>query len=159
MMKLQVVLFIVLLGHAPYSWCDAKDSIEWLDWNDGFEKAKQEGKIALIDCYTAWCGWCKVMDKKSFTDTTVIRLVKESFVPIKFNPELKRTYLVGKDTLTGRQLLMSMSNNKPSGYPTLYFFVPERNQMFHKAGYIPPDQLIHLLRSIVDYQDSAVKKE
>ncbi len=32
-------------------------------WKEVLAKAKAENKYIVVDCYTDWCGWCKVMDK------------------------------------------------------------------------------------------------
>ena len=63
---------------------EAQEEVTWYDWNTGFELAKKEGKIAIIDCYTDWCGWCKKMDATTFEDPEVMKLMNESFVAIKF---------------------------------------------------------------------------
>ena len=47
---------------------DPQKKINWVDFNTGLALAQQTGKIAVIDCYTDWCGWCKVMDKKTFSN-------------------------------------------------------------------------------------------
>lgn len=147
----------ILIGCMSFTLNKGEEGIQWHNWNEGFALSQSSGKIAMVDCYTDWCGWCKVMDKKTFTDTAVQRMLDKHFVSIKFNPELGGVYKVGKDTFSGRQLLLSLSRNKPSGYPTTFFYVPERNQVFQKAGYFPPDQFLKLLESMVDYQKSVVK--
>ena len=37
----------------------------------------------IIDLYTDWCGWCKVMDRNTFTDSDVISHINNNFVAIK----------------------------------------------------------------------------
>jgi uncharacterized protein YyaL (SSP411 family) len=154
-----IATFALLCGLLGLTTVNDSEGIAWKTWNDGFPLSKSTGKIAMVDCYTEWCGWCKVMDKKTFTDSAVKAVLEEHFVSIKFNPELEGEYYVGSDTFSGRQLLLSLSNNKPSGYPTTFFYIPETNRMFQKAGYLPPDQFLKLLNSMVDYQQSAVKSE
>lgn len=101
--------------------------IKWVDFNTGLSQAQQTGKLAVIECYTDWCGWCKVMDKKTFSDPKIIERINEKYIAMKFNPEKPGKYFAGsKDSLSGRQLLMALSNNKPSGYPTFFF-------LFHKT--------------------------
>lgn len=113
-----------------------KKKIKWYDFNTGFELAQKEGKVAVIDCYTDWCGWCKVMDKKTFSNDSIIDRFNENYIAIKFNPEKPGKYDAGAgDSLTGPQLLMAMSNNKPTGYPTFFFFVPNTKKMFQVPGY------------------------
>jgi hypothetical protein len=60
------------------------------------------------------------MDKKTFSNEDIIERINEKYVPIKFNPEKPGKYITGGDTLSGRQLLLALSNNKPSGYPTFF---------------------------------------
>ena len=123
--------------------------IKWYEWNEGVEKARVEGKIALIDTYTDWCHWCKVMDRETYTKQNIIALINKDFVPIKFNPELDKKYLNGKDTLNGRQLLSALSGGNSSGYPTTYFYLTKKNVMYQEAGYIEPVKFETLLLGIV----------
>jgi uncharacterized protein YyaL (SSP411 family) len=123
--------------------------LKWENWNDGFPKAMTGGKIALIDVYTDWCHWCKVMDKNTYTNVKVIETINKHFVPIKFNPEKPENYIIGGDTINGRQLLATLSGNKPSGYPTTYFFIPGKNTVFQQPGYIEPEQFATLLEGVV----------
>lgn len=37
--------------------------LKWFGFEEGYAKSVKEGKILLVDAYTDWCGWCKVMDK------------------------------------------------------------------------------------------------
>ena len=37
--------------------------------------------------YTDWCGWCKVMDRNTFTNEEVINIINNKFIPIKFDAE------------------------------------------------------------------------
>ena len=137
-----------------------KDSkINWVDFNSGFAQAQSEGKIAIIDCYTEWCGWCKVMDKKTFTNQEVIDRINEKYVAIKFNPELPGKYEIGaQDSVSGKELLMGLSNNKPSGYPTFFYFVPQTKKMFQVPGYKEPKDLLTILDNVERYQKSVSTK-
>jgi uncharacterized protein YyaL (SSP411 family) len=38
--------------------------ITWYNMSDGYAKAVKENKFIIVDVYTDWCYWCKVMDKK-----------------------------------------------------------------------------------------------
>jgi thioredoxin-related protein len=127
--------------------------IKWVDFNTGLAQAQQTGKLAVIDCYTDWCGWCKVMDKKTFSDPKIIERINEKYIAIKFNPEKPGKYFAGsKDSLSGRQLLMALSNNKPSGYPTFFFFVPQDAKLFQLPGYQDANQFGATMNNIEKYQ-------
>ena len=134
--------------------------IKWVDFNTGLAQAQQTGKLAMIDCYTDWCGWCKVMDKKTFSDPKIIERINEKYIAIKFNPEKPGKYFAGsKDSLSGRQLLMALSNNKPSGYPTFFFFVPQDAKLFQLPGYQDANQFGATMNNIEKYQAQLITKD
>ncbi len=70
------------------------------NWQQALEQAKKENKLIFIDCYTSWCGPCKMMAKTVFTDPEVAALFNEVFVNVKMDMEkgegkqLKETYQV-----------------------------------------------------------------
>jgi thioredoxin-related protein len=134
--------------------------IKWVDFNTGLAQAQQTGKLAVIDCYTDWCGWCKVMDKKTFSDPKIIERINEKYIAVKFNPEKPGKYFAGsKDSLSGRQLLMALSNNKPSGYPTFFFFVPQDAKLFQLPGYQDANQFGATMNNIEKYQAQLITKD
>ena len=155
MKKMVLILFLsfTLLSADVITTQDkVADEIEWLDFNEGYVKANKEGKIAIIDCYTDWCGWCKVMDKKTFADSSVIEKMNEHFVAIKFNPEIKdKMYIIGEDTLNGPQLLYALSNNKPGGYPTMFYFIPQTKKMYQQPGYQDVTQFHESMDNLIKY--------
>jgi len=61
--------------------------IEWHSLTEAQALMKQEPKKLFVDLYTDWCGWCKVMDKKTFTNDVVIELMNKHFYAVKFNAE------------------------------------------------------------------------
>ncbi len=65
------------------------NQITWYDWEKGVEVNESQGKMVFVDVYTDWCGWCKVMDKKTFTDPDVISYMNKNFISIKLDAEQK----------------------------------------------------------------------
>ena len=50
---------------------------------------KQQPRKVFVDVYTDWCGWCKVMDKKTFSNPDVIKYINKNFYAVKLNAEQK----------------------------------------------------------------------
>jgi thiol:disulfide interchange protein DsbD len=49
-------------------------AIKWYTFDEGLALAKKQKKIAVVDFYADWCGWCKKMDAEVYTNGTVIAL-------------------------------------------------------------------------------------
>ena len=54
---------------------------------EAIAKAKAENKIIFIDCFTTWCGPCKMMSKLTFTDPAVAAYYNSKFVNLKLDME------------------------------------------------------------------------
>jgi len=68
----------------------AADAIDWSsDYQIGLEQARVERKPVMIDFYTLWCYYCKVLDARTYTDPGVIGSAKD-FVCLKINAERER---------------------------------------------------------------------
>ena len=63
------------------------DGIKWITWDEAVKANEQDPKLLFIDVYTDWCGWCKVMDRKTFTDPQVIKHINDNYYAVKFNAE------------------------------------------------------------------------
>ena len=68
-----------------------KEKINWLTIEEANAKLKVESKPVIIDLYTNWCYWCKVMDKKTYNNSNVISYINENFYAVKLNAESKDT--------------------------------------------------------------------
>jgi thioredoxin-related protein len=145
----KIILLFVVIGAMSFTTSTQTAEVNWQDFNAGFLKANQNQKIALIDAYTDWCGWCKRMDKTTYSSTEVVDKINEHFVPIKFNPELKKQYYVGNDTLSGPQLLAALSENKHTGYPTTYFYIPGKKRIYQYPGYMDAKSFIKVLDEMI----------
>lgn len=51
------------------------------------KKSTEENKPILLDLYTDWCGPCKVLDRKIFSDSLYIKGLSQDFIILKLNGE------------------------------------------------------------------------
>ena len=61
--------------------------VHWLTITQAQAAMKKQPKKVWIDVYTSWCGWCKVMDKKTYTNPNVIAYLNENFYAIRLDAE------------------------------------------------------------------------
>lgn len=126
-------------------------TLTWLDFQAGYEKAVAENKILLVDAYTDWCYWCKVMDRETFSDTAVIRLLNTHFVTVKFNPEKNGKFSFNDTTMDNAQLYRWLGYGNIYGFPTTYFWIrPGKSEERHSlAGYNEPKEFIGILDKVI----------
>lgn len=141
---------LVLLTTGSFTKNASENELHWMNFNEGYPIAKKNKKIALIDTYTDWCGWCKKMDRDTYTNPEVIAKINKYFVPIKFNPEIRdvKYVLEGKE-YTGFELHSIISNRHQSGYPTTYFIITKKNRVMIEEGYQDPKNFLATLDKIV----------
>ena len=124
--------------------------INWLTLDQVQEKMKTKPKKVYIDVYTAWCGWCKVMDKKTFTNPGVIKYINKNFYAVKFDAEQVDSvhFMGGHYGLEGRtnQFAVQLLRGQLS-YPTTV--IMEEN--FQNPQIIPGYQDVKAIEPILKY--------
>ncbi len=66
-------------------------SITWMTVEDAAERLQKEKRPVLIDLYTTWCGWCRQMDKKTYSNKQVAEYLGAKFYTVKVDAESKAT--------------------------------------------------------------------
>ncbi|MEQ1796832.1 MAG: thioredoxin domain-containing protein [Lacibacter sp.] len=122
----------------------ADNPVNWYEWGDeALAKAKLENKPLLISIGYSSCHWCHVMERESFMDTAVARLMNESFVCIKVDreerPDIDNIYV------HACQLL----NNGEAGWPLNAFALPD-GKPFFAGTYYSKENWVELLKQITD---------
>ena len=136
---LMCVLLVAAMSGIPEA---SEGSVNWMTFEEALLKSKTEKRPVFIDVYTDWCGWCKVMDKNTFNDPKVSKLLNEKFYAVKFNAEQREDVIFDGHTFkfipNGRggyhELAAALLNNQLS-YPTVVFLDEEFKMLQPLAGY------------------------
>lgn len=99
-------------------------------WQQALKKASKENKLIFLDAYASWCGPCKIMARRTFTDEEVGEFFNENFINVKMDME---------KTEDGRRL---SEKYKLVAYPTLYFINGAEKVVHQELGMQKPKQLI-----------------
>lgn len=97
------------------------DKLTWYSMTDGYAKAKKEKKILVVDVYTDWCYWCKVMDKQTYENKNIVAKMKKYAVAVKFNPEVNANHTVNGQVMNSDQLATYLNKGgRIPGYPMTF---------------------------------------
>jgi len=99
-------------------------------------QAAQEDKYVMIDAYTEWCGWCKVMDRETFADSATGVFINERFVSGKTDME------------SGFGIDMAMKY-RVSQYPQYLFFDDKGHLIARLSGFMKPEPFVAAIEKAV----------
>ncbi|MFN2422657.1 MAG: thioredoxin family protein [Cryomorphaceae bacterium] len=108
------------------------------------ERAQEEDKLVMVDAYTEWCGWCKVMDRETFADSETGAYINERFLGKKMDME------------TGFGMSMAMKH-RVSQYPQYLFFDGEGYLLARLSGFMKPEAFVGAVEKAV-FEDAHLPK-
>lgn len=117
----------------------------WLPYNEGLLKAKKENKYVLIYFYTDECGWCRKMEKETYSNEEVKKILSDKFVNIKINARSENKVVENGEEISERKLATLF---QVSGYPTTWFLESNYTKIAPLPGYVPADQFISVIKYI-----------
>jgi thioredoxin-related protein len=119
---------------------------EWVSFDNGLATAAKEKKHMVVDFYTDWCHWCKVMDEKTFSDDKVNQKLLDRFVPVRVAAEnANESATFRGKTYTNVELTQAFGI---SGFPSLAFLDEAGEIITVVPGYVPPETFIFILEYI-----------
>ena len=73
---------------SPYLLQHAHNPVNWFPWGEEpFNIAKEKNLPLLVSIGYATCHWCHVMERESFEDPDLAKLLNANFVSIKIDRE------------------------------------------------------------------------
>ncbi len=116
--------------------------IHWITFEEAFELHQTAPKKWVIDISTVWCGWCKKMDKTTFSDSLVVNHVSQNFYAVALDGEYKGDITIGERTYEfvaeGKrgyhQLPAELMGGKMT-YPTIVFLGDDLQNLSSLPGY------------------------
>ncbi len=119
---------------SPYLLQHAHNPVDWHPWGpEAFALAQKEGKLVFLSIGYSSCHWCHVMEKESFSDAAIAKVLNENFVCIKVDreerPDVDDVYMTALQ-VTGQS----------GGWPLTMFLTPEAKPIFGGTYFPPADK-------------------
>ncbi len=120
---------------SPYLRSAAHQPIDWHEWGDAaFARAKAEDKPILLDIGAVWCHWCHVIDRESYENVEIAKIINEHFVPVKVDrderPDVDSRYQSAISAISGQ-----------GGWPLTGFLLSDGKPFFGGTYFPPEDQM------------------
>jgi len=118
---------------SPYLQQHAHNPVDWYPWGEeALELARRDDRPIFLSIGYSSCHWCHVMERESFENPAIARLMNEHFVNIKVDreerPDIDSIYMLAVRLITGQ-----------SGWPMSVFLTPDLRP-FWGGTYIPPER-------------------
>jgi len=116
---------------SPYLLQHAHNPVDWYPWGpEAIARSRAEGKPIFLSIGYSACHWCHVMERESFENEAIARLMNENYVNVKVDreerPDLDEIYMKAVQAMTGS-----------GGWPMSVFLTPEL-EPFYGGTYFPP---------------------
>ena len=126
---------------SPYLRQHANNPVDWYPWGaEAFEKARKENKPIFLSVGYSTCHWCHVMERESFENEGLAKILNKYFVSIKVDrerrPDVDETYMIATQIIT-----------RSGGWPNSLFLTPELKP-FYAGTYFPREVFANLLTQI-----------
>jgi len=120
---------------SPYLRSAAHQPIDWHEWGDAaFARAKSEDKPILLDIGAVWCHWCHVIDRESYENAEIAKIINEHFVAVKVDrderPDVDSRYQSAVSAISGQ-----------GGWPLTGFLLSDGRPFFGGTYFPPEDQM------------------
>ena len=140
---------------SPYLLQHAHNPVQWYPWGqEALDRAVKENKPIFLSIGYSTCYWCHVMERESFEDENVAKLLNDNFIAIKVDreerPELDEQYMVATELINGR-----------GGWPNSLWLTPDRKP-FLAGTYFPKANFKQVLLQVAATwraKPDAIKRE
>jgi thioredoxin-related protein len=161
-MRLSLKTFLALAAVIISLFNFSEANAQVAGFEDALKQAKEQNKKVIVDIYTDWCGWCFKMDRDSYRNKDISKIIEDDFIFVKLNAEAsgKIEYL-GKNYSNGELA----AKFEATGYPTTVFlstegnvieFIYDKYKMNNLPGYFGAKDFKKVLEYIRDekYKDT-----
>ncbi|MBU3680221.1 MAG: DUF255 domain-containing protein [Candidatus Kapabacteria bacterium] len=138
-------ILTALIMSAVVVYAEGVNFVTVASWSEALDLSRKANKPIFLDAFTDWCGWCKVMDKETFSDPDVAAYMNAHFVNVKMEME------------TGEGIDVAMKY-RISSFPTFKVFGVDGSPTYTVMGYQPPKDWLKTLALMTDASKTQLAK-
>jgi uncharacterized protein YyaL (SSP411 family) len=121
---------------SPYLLQHATNPVDWYPWGpEALERAKKEKKLIFLSIGYSSCHWCHVMERESFSNPAIAKIMNDSFVCIKVDreerPDIDDIYMTA----------LSVTETQ-GGWPLTMILTPDGKPIFGGTYFPPEDKTV-----------------
>lgn len=126
---------------SPYLLMHAHNPVNWYPWGpEALAEARRLDRPIFLSVGYSTCYWCQVMERESFIDVDVARIINDNYIAIKVDreqrPDIDEQYMLATQMITQR-----------GGWPNSIWLTPD-GRPWMSGTYFPKDQFIQILSQL-----------
>jgi len=119
----------------------------WYKYDQGLKKAEKDKKHLMVYFYTKYCGYCRKMEKNTFSDQEVKKVLGDDYINVRVDGGSKNKVNFNGSQITERELALKY---RVMGYPVNWFLKPDGEKIAPLVGYRPAEDFLDVLGYVKD---------
>lgn len=121
----------------------SEQKIVWFgDFDKAKSEAKEEDKLLFVDFIADWCGPCKMMDRQSYPNAEVVKIMSAHYVAVRVD--------VDEQPMLAQQYGGNASKYGGKGIPAMIVIDSQGKEVYRHHGYLSAKELKDALESVVE---------
>lgn len=130
--------------------------VNWLDYTEALEKAKDSKKLVFVDLYADWCIPCRIMDANTYSDPTVASILNTRFVSAKLDVDSQDTITCDGKRKTVQRCYFDVW--KLSVLPAFVLIAPKGLSIMTIKDSFTAEEMKYLLYQILEKEKEWISK-
>ena len=130
--------------------------VNWLDYTEALEKAKDSKKLIFVDLYADWCIPCRIMDANTYSDPTVASLLNTRFISTKLDVDSQDTIVCDGKRKTVQRCYFDVWNLNV--LPAFVLIAPKGLSIMTVKDSYTAEEMKYLLYQILEKEKEWISK-